>query len=80
MHTQHHWEGVVLDYSEFRKYNKDKESLLTDFFIRVEGLDGNDDNNEESESKNEIMSELLQNKIIPYTLRQGKFIKLNIIC
>ena len=30
---KHHWEGTVLDSSEFRRYKEDKSSLIPDFFV-----------------------------------------------
>ena len=62
------------------RYQEDKDSLFTDFFSRVKGLDGYDDDKEESEGEKEIMSELLKNKIVPYALRQGEFLIFNIFC
>ena len=68
-HNQYQWEGVVLDNNELQDYEKDKMSLRRQFFQQVKDLD-----NEEGEcgEAKEKMENLLDEKIDPFTLRQGK--------
>ena len=61
---------MILEHGELRKYKVDKESLVSHFFKRVENL-GCGMNDKSDESENECMDYLIENKIDPYTLRQG---------
>lgn len=72
MHTQHQWEGVVLNNCELQKYKENKLSLSPHFFNRVENLNHCEERS--SESEKEVLEQLLENKIDAYTLRQGKCI------
>ena len=71
MHTQHQWEGVILDEAEHRRYKGDKTSLIQYFFHRVTALD--EIGGEETVEEREILNEFVNEKIEPYTLRQGKY-------
>ena len=71
MHTQHQWEGVVYNDSEFERYKDDKSSLIYDFFARVSDLDEKYET-VESEDEKEVLKDIIDNKIEPYTLRQGE--------
>ena len=68
IHTHHQWEGVVVDNRELLAYKKDKTSLRNNFFVRINELF----EKEESENEKEEMKSLLDNEIIPMTLRQGE--------
>ena len=68
MHTQHHWEGIVLKENELGLYKKDKKSLIPLFFQRCTKIFDQD----ESEAEKEAMEWLLDEEVEPYTLRQGK--------
>ena len=69
MHTQHHWEGVVLSPRELLEYKNDSSSLTSKFFLRVSEID-NDDRSE-SEDEKEVLDHLMRTKIEALTLRQG---------
>ena len=70
LHTQHQWEGIALDKNELAAYLKDRKCLKGKFFERVSELDGV--GSDESVEEREKLDDLLENKIVPYTLRQGK--------
>ena len=70
MHTQHQWEGIVLNQSELFQYKDNDTSLVSKFFNRISDID--EDGMNESEEEKFVMDELLQDKIQPMTLRQGK--------
>ena len=81
LHDQHQWEGVILKPAELRRYEVDKTSLIQDFFQRVPSSslilaeeNGEAEILEESDDAKETMIDLLEEKIEPYTLRQGKFL------
>ena len=71
LHNQHQWERVVLKKNELELYKRDNSSLLDLFFMRVDCLHLNN----ESEEEKETMKQLLEEKINPIILRQGKKIK-----
>ena len=70
MHTQHHWEGVILNEKELELYKMDDKVLIPKFFQRCSNLF----EEEESVAENEAMEHLLDNEVDPFTLRQGEFI------
>lgn len=74
LHSQHHWEGIALYPSELREYKEDVTSLLPSFFQRVKNLKDEDGKmlDEESEDAKDLMNEILGERIVPYSLRQGK--------
>ena len=71
MHTQHQWEGVVLNASELVSYKDDNSSLIRKFFARVSDLDEKYETSESDEEK-EVLNSILETKIEPYTMRQGE--------
>ncbi len=75
LHAHHQWEGVALDPRELAAYKRDKKSLQSKFFGRVDdvflGI-------EEDEERNK-MKEILEERIVPMTLRQGKNHYLNLV-
>lgn len=68
IHTHHQWEGVVHDNRELVSYKEDTTSLRRIFFKRVDRLF----QKRESEEEKAMMKQLLDEKIDPLTLRQGK--------
>jgi hypothetical protein len=80
LHNQHQWEGIVLKHAELVRYKSDDQALLNDFFIpvldihdRATGNSLEDEEVENAEVKN-LLASLLDEKIDPITLRQGKCI------
>lgn len=75
MHKSHQWEGVIEVPSELARYEENNQSLLDDFFKRVD-LDASDEVNRTMDAKASPEESLflkgLFNIIEPYTLRQGK--------
>ena len=83
LHNQHQWEGIVLKHAELVRYKRDDQSLLNDFFIPVPDIHdiatGNsleDEEEVENAEVNNLLASLLDEKIDPITLRQGKCILL----
>ena len=73
MYTQHHWEGIALVPKELQRYKDDNSSLVSDFFSRVLQLDDKAGTTESQDEK-DALADLIETKIIPYTLRQGKYL------
>ncbi len=78
MHTQHQWEGVVMDEREIRKYKEKtysegetQSTLAGSFFSRMDGL-GEKIEKDESSEEREILDKMIDTQIEPFTLRQGK--------
>lgn len=69
IHRNHHWEGVGLKAAEVIEYEQDDKSLRKKCFVRMKS-DCFDEN--ELLSEKELINDLLDNKIDPLTLRQGK--------
>lgn len=72
LHTQHHWEGIVMEPNELVEYKVDKTSLQSKFFQRVHAIDDEFELSETEGEKN-LLNQLLNHKVEAYTLRQGKF-------
>lgn len=70
LHSHHHWEGIVMVHKELSSYEKNKRSLRPNFFQRVDDLF----EKEESEDEKNEMEHILNEKVEPMTLRQGKII------
>ena len=70
IHTEHEWEGIILDPSELVIYKEDDEGLISHFFKRV--LFDDDMNVDETDEEREMLDYLLDNVIEPITLRQGE--------
>ena len=68
--------------NELLQYNQDSTSLIDKFFEPVKGLNDNDNDNSTSstrtieslddEEEKTKLDELLNDKIVPFTLRQGE--------
>ena len=71
IHPVHQWEGVVLNQNDRLQYSNDSSSLVEKFFERLETLENRCDK-VESDVDKELINEVLENKIIPMTLKQGK--------
>ena len=70
LHNHHQWEGVVL-YEQLRiEYKKNDRSLINHFFVEV--VNNHEGNEEAAQVEADLLFNLLQNKIVPYTLLQGK--------
>lgn len=69
LHKSHEWEGIAFKPAELRAYQADSSALISKFFQRVEL----DDKDEESPREAVLMEELLEDRIEPFTLRQGAF-------
>ena len=75
LHKSHEWEGVILKPSEKVDYERDPKCLESRFFKRVdlgELLDPETSENEDEDEGDMAMSHLLNDVIVPYTLRQGE--------
>jgi hypothetical protein len=72
MHKTHEWEGVAMNTSEYFSYQNDSSVLCNKFFSRV-NMDGFYDKSPDDDERY-VIQEFLNTKIVPYTLRQGKFI------
>jgi hypothetical protein len=72
IHKTHEWEGVVMNPSEYFTYQQDSSALRHKFFSRVK-MDGLYDGSADDDEK-EVIQELLNTKIAPCTIRQGKLI------
>lgn len=70
VHRNHHWEGVALDQTQARKYKEDETCLRKKCFQRV--LNQELFGEEESEVDREMIDDILENKIDPITILQGK--------
>ena len=72
LHQGHEWEGVLFDNSEaiLKKYNEDNTSLVDKCLERRSELHGIDENSCPEETN--VINNLLQDKVVPFTLRQGK--------
>ena len=70
IHDHHEWEGIVLDPSELRAYEQDKNSLLENFFQRVD-IDIESGDQAETEDEKAELDYILNQVIEPVTLRQG---------
>ena len=68
LHSQHQWEAIIQHNYELREYENDQTSLISKFFQRVDNLFENPCNYEEEE----VIESILEDKIVPITLRQGK--------
>ncbi len=66
-HSELQWEGIVKHNHELRAYESDKTSLRLNFFQRVNDLFPDERNYEEEE----LIDSILDEKIVPVTLRQG---------
>ena len=54
--------------SELREYKRDKKALIGKFFTRIDDLF----EESETEENKELLAEIVNEKINPLTLRQGK--------
>jgi hypothetical protein len=72
IHKPHEWEGVAMNPSEYFAYQNDSLALHNKFFSHDE-LDGLYDKSADDDER-EVIQEFLDTKIVPYTIRQGKFI------
>lgn len=73
IHKTFMWEGIVLKNAELRKYNENNSALVSSFFEKVNlDADAGGESAEDNTESESIMNTLLQEKIVPYTLRQGK--------
>ena len=72
LHNGHEWEGSVLKPSEHAKWLENNEALRDDFFQQVDLGEGYfvDDEDGINNTK-QLLNELLDEKIAPFTLRQG---------
>lgn len=68
VHTQHHWEAIILKPAELREYKNDPTSLQKKFFEFVSLRDAIEN---EEDSVRLVMDEILEDRIDPITLRQG---------
>ena len=67
LHPHHQWEGIVLKHAELQGYKRNKKELIPSFFQRIDELFAEDESIEERA----MMNSLLENQILPCTLRQG---------
>ena len=85
LHKGQVWEGIVMKNKEKEMYNANKQALISQFFRKVNGICFNSylsevpasETDNEDEHKNDPVQtkvdELLEEKIEPITLRQGKY-------
>ncbi len=69
IHDQFQWEGIVLKPNELQEYKNDSSSLVKKFFNPIPDLF---DNHEASDEEKAQLQKLLDNEIVPFTLRQCK--------
>lgn len=72
IHKGHHWEGIVVKYDELFQYKLDPSALRSCFFERVlDHIFGKVNKDEIT-----VLNDILDNKIEPLTIRQGKDVDL----
>ena len=59
--------------NELVRYQEDELSLVGDFFVQVSDLDEKY-GTAESENEKELLEDIIETKIEPYTLRQGELL------
>ena len=77
LHGNHQWEGIALKPSERLSYKNDSTCFASKFLVGIDIDDGVNkftDDNIEVSLRNDIMDE-----IKPFTLRQGKIVKLEFV-
>ena len=68
IHRGHQWEGIAIKPSEHARWKQDDSALVKEFFQKAIINKGRF---EEDECDRELLDQLLDNEIVPFTLRQG---------